>query len=576
MKKYILALGLLIIAGIALAYFTIKQNMALDNDVYLETTESIRSLKLLDNNIDILLFRIRYENQNDHEEIDELTLNLSEEFDNLRFEALFEEIESSPMLNRTSLQFDQSLLEKREHIDSFLKHHKELVEANELFLSYSDEEAEINEVISRLFLKDAINAVDVAFYRFLENSNEENKALLNDANGAISTIIDSADESDQAIVFGYIKTLSDIVIASEETHQDFTDAINQDTSQAIIDFELAYAEFHTQTIKGSNLLKTALVVYGFILLLALIFFAYLLRQHYLHLEQEVADRTQEISDAYKELQESQEQLIQSEKMASLGAMVAGVAHEINTPLGYVNSNVDTIKLNMSDINELFGDIEKLYQEAKSPERNNSRLSTLLSSLLKSYKGLDAEEIFLESQQLLEDSHHGLGEISGLVMSLKDFSRLDRQATDEIDIHSCIENSIKIATNHIKENHVDVKREYAKLPKIICTPSKLNQLFLNIITNASQAMKEKGGELKITTLHKEENIIVSFTDQGVGMDEDTLHKMFDPFFTSKPIGEGTGLGMSIAYKIVEAHNGKIQAKSKPGVGTTVAIQLPLKG
>ena len=180
----------------------------------------------------------------------------------------------------------------------------------------------------------------------------------------------------------------------------------------------------------------------------------------------------------------------------------------------------------------------------------------------------------ENIQLLNDGAYGLIEISKLVSSLKDFARLDRKNSEQIDIHKCINSSVTIASNHIKDNNVNIILEYGEVPAISCFPSKLNQLFLNIITNACQAMKEKGGNLTIKTSHDEQNINISFADQGCGMDEETKHKMFDPFFTTKDVGEGTGLGMSISYKIIEAHNGNITVNSIIETGTVIDIQLPL--
>ena len=194
--------------------------------------------------------------------------------------------------------------------------------------------------------------------------------------------------------------------------------------------------------------------------------------------------------------------------------------------------------------------------------------------LKVFKDVEAKELADESNQLLEDGAYGLQEMSTLVGSLKDFARLDRKSTDQIDIHDCIASSLTIASNHIRENNVTVVKDYDDLPKIACIPSKLNQLFLNIITNGCQAMSQNGGQLTVKTSQDNGNIRVQFTDQGVGMDEATKQKMFDPFFTSKEIGVGTGLGMSIAFKIIDAHNGKIDVESEVGVGTTLTISLPI--
>jgi len=179
------------------------------------------------------------------------------------------------------------------------------------------------------------------------------------------------------------------------------------------------------------------------------------------------------------------------------------------------------------------------QVVQKPNRNNREITAHMMQTLKRYKALEAPELMAESNQLLSDGTYGLSEISKLVISLKDFARLDRQNAEQIDLHKCIESSLTIASNHIRENSVNIVRDFSELPPIACFPSKLNQLFLNIITNACQAMSEKGGDLIVTTKLSDGKIKVDFNDQGVGMDELTKQKMFDPFFTTKDIGVGTG-------------------------------------
>jgi signal transduction histidine kinase len=574
MKKYFIVLFLLISVGIGLAYITIKQNMLLDDEVYLETTESVRNLKLLDNQINLLLFGIRYANYSDYNTLEDRVVALSDEFDNLRYEALFEEIESSEALGNATIGFEKEWVKKQDHIDSFVENHQTLLEANSDFLQASEVNSPINQIVEKLSLRPEIISININFYRYLEQSNIDNRNLLNDDIGLIQGMIENYSDDEKDVVFDYIKTLSDIILATEETQKYFLRATQQETGEKLNTLESAYVNYHNVLIEKANKLRNALIIYGLVLLVLLTFFAYLLRRQYTSLEQQVADRTEEIQQTYTDLQESQEQLIQSEKMASLGEMVAGVAHEINTPLGYVNSNITTSTANLGDVNDVLKALETVYEEARQKPRNNKALSAALSKTLRLFKIVDNDGVVEETQQLLEDSHHGIGEISQLVMSLKDFSRLDRQSTAEVDIHDCIENAVKIASNPIRENNVTVVKNLADLPSLVCTPSKLNQLFLNIITNAAQAMKENGGELRISTQQQGDNIVVAFTDQGIGMDQDTQHKIFDPFFTSKPIGEGTGLGMSIAYKIVQAHKGKINVTSTPSIGTTIEIILPL--
>lgn len=578
MKKYIVALLALISIGIFLGFLTVKQNMVLDDDVYLSTTESVRNLKIIDNEIDILLFTIHHENNVDYEQVEQRSVDLSEEFDNLRYDALFEEIEASPSLSDATVEFENELIPKQESIELLIENHIRLVSAKNSFTEASSAGSAIAQLLKSRPLKAGIDDLRINLYRYLENTESSNKSALNDSVANLDDFVAQAgnySDAEQTTVDDYLETVREIISASEEVDSYFLQALEQATSERLNTLEAAYVDYHNVAIGKSNQLRNALIVYGLLLLILLLVFAYLLRKQYLGLEQEVVDRTEEIQLAYTQLQESQEQLIQSEKMASLGEMVAGVAHEINTPLGYVNSNVNTIQLNLNDINTVLEKVDALYSEAKSSTKDNKKLSSLLSGLLKSYAVIREDGLFEESGQLLNDSLYGIGEISKLVMSLKDFSRLDRQSNDEVDVHDCIENALKIGSNHIKDNSVSVIREFADLPNIVCMPSKLNQLFLNIITNSSQAMKESGGALKITTLFNDENVVIRFADQGVGMDEETVQKVFDPFFTSKPIGEGTGLGMSIAYKIVQAHGGKIQVKSKPNVGTTIAVQLPIE-
>lgn len=575
MKKYIFGLMALILVGAVLGYLSFNENKSLDDEVYLNTTVSIRNLRIIDNDLNIELFAVRHGNKEDDEGIERFTNALSEEFDNLRFEALFEEIELSPELNQAVTHFEDVWLEKLEHIDAFTKNHRLLKELDTDFAESAQPTSDINTIAQRLSLQSDIASINIHFYRYQENNNPVNKENLNND---ISKLVDAAEsfsEDDQAILYGYIRVLSDIILLSEETDKHFALATQKVTGERLNTLAGTYVNYHNTAIEKSNTLRNALSIYGVVLLLLLIVFANLLRKQYLSLEQQVADRTQEIQQAYTELKESQEQLIQSEKMASLGEMVAGVAHEINTPLGYVNSNINTIQLNLNDISQTLQSLKALRAAVVKTDVNKKQVSSLMIQSLKSYSELEQDDVFNESEQLLNDSEHGLQEISKLVKSLKDFSRLDRQSTDKVDIHECIDSSLKIATSHIRENNVLVNRSFAKLPKIVCTPSKLNQLFLNIITNASQAMKANGGELHVKTQFNDNYIVVIFSDQGIGMNEETKQKMFDPFFTSKPIGEGTGLGMSIAYKIVQAHQGKIDVHSTPNIGTTITIQLPLE-
>lgn len=566
MKKYIIILFLLVSIGVGLAVLFFSQDEKLDQTVFIQTTESIRNLQSLDKNLLLLLNQSRFNPQFDNEQLGELNYQISEEFDNLRYEALFEEIEQSQDLSEAVNQFEEKFGARDEVLSTYIDGNSTISQS---FLT-------VQTLSSELQANETIGAQNE-----LTNIVNSNKAEL------LSLALGVASESQlrpvakpnnpAAELAATLDDYNSAIDSVNELKQETTDAFKRlsqlETGGLLDTIEKHYVSYHNQAIGGSNLLRNSLIAYGILLFSALLFFGFKIRQNYTDLEQQVTDRTAEINHTLEELQESQEQLIQSEKMASLGQMVAGVAHEINTPLGYVNSNIETLSLNFTDLNTVMDDIKELMMSVQRPNRDNREITERLMQTLRSYRRVEAPELMEESTQLLSDGAYGLVEISKLVSSLKDFARLERQTSEQIDLHECIESSITIASNHVRENNVTVVRNFSELPKIACFPSKLNQLFLNIITNACQAMSNNGGELTVTTKQQDEHVRIDFSDQGVGMDEETKQKMFDPFFTSKEIGVGTGLGMSIAYKIIEAHKGSIEVESVVGEGTVLSIILP---
>jgi signal transduction histidine kinase len=181
--------------------------------------------------------------------------------------------------------------------------------------------------------------------------------------------------------------------------------------------------------------------------------------------------------------------------------------------------------------------------------------------------------FEELDSMLNDGSHGIGQISEIVLNLKNFSRLDRANVANFDVRKGLDSTLLLARNLLK-NHVTVHTEYLEIPEIVCSPSQINQVFLNIITNAAHAMGESGTLILRTEKHDEKMVRVEIQDDGGGIPANALPKIFDPFFTTKPIGEGTGMGLSISYKIIEAHGGKILVDTEPGIGTTFSILLPI--
>jgi len=291
------------------------------------------------------------------------------------------------------------------------------------------------------------------------------------------------------------------------------------------------------------------------------------------METNVERKNRALSQTLSHLKQSQSQLIQSEKMASLGQMVAGVAHEINTPLGYVKGNVENIKDVLEQIKGFIKNCDRLARimTGEDDSIDDEKLASMLASVSNMNDSLQAYSLLDDISELFGDTLYGIEQISELVMSLKNFSRLDKSHIDDINIHECIESALLISKNTLKHK-VEVIKKFGELPSIKCSPSQINQVFLNLFTNAAQAI-DKAGKLLIKTYSANDFVYIAIEDNGKGIVKDDLDKIFDPFFTTKEIGKGTGMGLSISFKIIKDHGGTIKAASKPGVGTRFLIRFP---
>ena len=292
------------------------------------------------------------------------------------------------------------------------------------------------------------------------------------------------------------------------------------------------------------------------------------------LERRVIERTRELSEALTQLKESEAQLIQSEKMSSLGQMVAGVAHEINTPLAYAKNSLGSVGGRLQDLMRLAAETEKLLELLRSGAANPQELAEQFGLTESLIAQLRAHHALEELQALVKDGLHGIGQISEIVGNLKNFSRLDRSKVAAFNVNEGLDSTLAIARHELK--HHAVKKNYGNVPAITCSPSQINQVFLNLINNAAQALGPGPGEIRITTRREGAgHVAVEVADNGKGIPPEVLPKIFDPFFTTKEVGKGTGLGLSIVYKIVEQHGGKISVDSTVGVGTRFTVVLPLQ-
>ena len=289
------------------------------------------------------------------------------------------------------------------------------------------------------------------------------------------------------------------------------------------------------------------------------------------LEERVDERTQELSEAYDDLKESQVQLVQAEKMSSLGELVAGISHEINTPLWYLISNSTVLQERMEAITEFCEIAEGMIAALKAKSNVKETVSRGLVDMQRMLNDGMKDDLE-EARDLLQDSIEGLEELTELAQSLKDFSRLDRARQGEFNVNDGLDKTLLIAKNKLK-NKVTVHKHYGDVPTIQCSPSQINQVFLNLLTNAADAI-EQSGDIVIHTTTDNNKVQISFADTGVGIPEDVMSKIRDPFFTTKEVGKGTGLGLSIVDQIITTHGGELLIESERGKGTTVTVVLPV--
>ncbi len=287
------------------------------------------------------------------------------------------------------------------------------------------------------------------------------------------------------------------------------------------------------------------------------------------LEDKVTEQTEELKAATQQLGEAQYRLLQSEKLAALGQLAAGVAHEINNPIGYVKSNLGTLRDYLEKMIQMLNAYDAFDVSQACAPATRVRLDQLKKELELDYLSQDAPV-------LIEESIAGIGRVRKIVQDLKNFSRAG--GNDEwqmADLHEGLNSALNIANNEIKYKATVVKH-YGELPQIECLPSQLDQVFLNLLVNAAQAIPESTpGTITVSTGTRADQVWIEISDTGQGIAAENLPRIFDPFFTTKPVGLGTGLGLSLSYGIIEKHGGRIEVNSEIGRGTTFRIYVPIR-
>jgi two-component system NtrC family sensor kinase len=260
------------------------------------------------------------------------------------------------------------------------------------------------------------------------------------------------------------------------------------------------------------------------------------------------------------------QLVQAERLASIGQLAAGVAHEINNPIGYISSNFATLESYLSDLMEVLS----AYEAAEG--RVGAELALQLRRLR---ERLQLDELKADVAGLMGESREGIQRVRQIVQDLKDFSRVDSgQEWQWADLHKGIDSTLNIVASEVRYKAEVVKR-YGTLPEVWCLPSQLNQVVLNLVLNAAQAIGSERGEIVIGTGVERDSVWIDITDTGSGIAPENRSRIFDPFFTTKPVGQGTGLGLSLSYGIVQKHRGRIDVDSAVGRGSRFRVWLPVR-
>jgi len=382
---------------------------------------------------------------------------------------------------------------------------------------------------------------------------------------------DTADlpEDLRAALGVYVNHLDTVISKLGASHQLLGEIENSGTTAAIDKLDDDWTKVQRLAVETQGKSRRWLLAYSAVLILALVYLTWRLVKNYRLLVRAHAQLTQSIRD----LKSTQTRLVQSEKMSALGQMVAGIAHEINTPLAYVRGILEYVGERIAALTKAGMLSVKLARYAAADAAGSPATRQLSARALPYFERERSEKAYEDVASFVADGLHGIDQINEIILSLKSFSRADSCFVGGIDLRDNLNSTLVIAKNVLK-NKIRVEKQFADIPLISCAPSQLNQVFLNMITNACQAIDGHGTICLATARHDDTHVKVQIIDSGCGIPEHLLSKIFDPFFTTKRVGEGTGLGLAICFRIVEEHGGRILVESTPRQGTKFTIILPM--
>lgn len=284
---------------------------------------------------------------------------------------------------------------------------------------------------------------------------------------------------------------------------------------------------------------------------------------------EVLCRLKEAKDDFKE---THKQLLQLGKMAAIGQLAAGVAHEINNPIGFISNNMECLKQYVAEYLRVFKLVESLKNSVK--EENMEKAKAAVQEITKLEEEINLDYIINDVNKLLEHTDKGLERVKKIVMDLRTFARRGNETMEMANVEEVLESIISIVWNEIKYK-AELTKDYGKIPSIRCNAQAVGQVFINLLINAAQSIKDKG-EIKVRTYRTNDHVCVAIADTGCGIAPQDMSKIFTPFFTTKEVGKGTGLGLSVSYDIIKRHGGDILIESQQGQGTIFTVQLPVNG